>query len=496
VRKTLGCGAAAVVLLVAASASANGRYPASNELLFSPTSANLVIQRTTFGILISHDAGTTWSWLCEDALGIAPSTNEDPTLGLTAANTLIAGVYGGLQVSYDTGCGWSYVPSLMNQHAVDIAVRSASPHSAVALISTYSPTVIPDSSIGYATRLYETTDDGKTWSAIGGPFDPTVSVSTVDVAASDPNRLYVTAFRSSTLFTPLLFVSVDHGASWSEHDMPMLSHDLGMYIAAVDPQDADLVYLRSAGAPNSAGRSRLFVTRDQGQTFQTALVLPGSMLGFALSPDGSMVYAGIEKGGLFAATRDGLLAAADAGTPVAVTVGDAGGSTSPAFQQTSSIHVQCLATHGSELWACSDEVSGFIAGVSLDNGTTFTPKLHIHDIEGPIACAADASAAQCTGAAFQQLCQTLRGCGGDGGMDASASVSGDGSAPDGAVEAAPEDAGSMKNPSHGSSCGCSTVGGHRTRNTGGPLVAMAVATAAAFVRRRSGTSTTSRFEHG
>ena len=37
--------------------------------------------------------------------------------------------------------------------------------------------------------------------------------------------------------------------------------------------------------------------------------------------------------------------------------------------------VQCLATRGDELWTCSAEVSGFVLGVSTDDGATFTAKL-------------------------------------------------------------------------------------------------------------------------
>jgi len=473
-RTILGTAAALAVSLVPVSTLANGRYPASNELVFSPASANLVVLRTTFGILISHDAGATWTWLCEDALGLSPAASEDPTLGLTANDTLIAGLYAGLQVSSDTGCAWSFVPHLMNQHAVDVAVRSASPHSAVALVSTESPTAGPDSSLGYSTQLYETTDDGATWVALGGAFEPTVSVTTVDVAASDPNRLYVTGFRASALFTPVLFVSVDHGTSWSEHAMPQLSRDVGVYIAAVDPQSADFVYLRTAGVPNAAGRSRLFVTRDRGQSFQMVLSLPGSMLGFALSPDGSKAYAGSEKGGLFVANRAELLATADGGA--LPPEGDAGGAASPAFRQTSGIHVQCLATHGAELWACSDAASGFVAGASLDDGASFAAKFDLHDIAGPIACAADSSGAQCSGTPWRLLCQTVVGC-----ADAGASDGGSGS------DGASDEAGS-KTPAHASSRGCSAVGSGRAPGFGAMIVAVATAVAVRRRRKRQGGS--------
>jgi MYXO-CTERM domain-containing protein len=469
----LECATAALVLLTAPSALANGRYPASNQIVFSPTGANLVVLRATYGILLSRDDGATWTWLCEDALGVLPSTSEDPSLGLTAGDALIAGLYRGLEVSSDTGCDWSFVPALVNQHAVDIAVRSASPHAAVALLSTQSSTAAGDSGVVYATQLYETANDGATWTALGAPFDEAVSVTSVEVAASDPDRLYVTGFRASTLFTPLLFVSLDRGGSWSEHALPQLSHDLGVYIAAVDPESADLVYLRTEGAPNPSGRSRLFVTRDQGQSFQTVLSLPGAMLGFALSPDGSTIHAGIDKGGLFVASRDALLAAADAGGGLAA-VGDAGGSASSAFRQTSSLRVQCLAARGAELWACSDEASGFVAGVSLDEGATFTPKLHLNGVAGPIACAADATAAQCSGAAFQQLCQSLKGCSDGGGPEAGAADATD------AGPGAPPGEGAT--PHGSSSCGCSAVGGGRVM---GLMAAMgAVAAAAAWRRRR------------
>src|ERR1700730_7144899 len=60
----------AVVLLGARTASANGRFPASNQIVFSPSDSNLVVARTTYGILPSHDNGTTWGYLCEEALGL------------------------------------------------------------------------------------------------------------------------------------------------------------------------------------------------------------------------------------------------------------------------------------------------------------------------------------------------------------------------------------------------------------------------------------------
>ena len=43
--------------------------------------------------------------------------------------------------------------------------------------------------LGRSTQVFETTDNGQTWTAIGTPLDPRVVVETIDVTKSDPNRI-------------------------------------------------------------------------------------------------------------------------------------------------------------------------------------------------------------------------------------------------------------------------------------------------------------------
>ncbi len=434
----LVAAASALAALWAPVAHANGRFPESNQLLFSPGDTSLVVLRTTFGVLISRDAAATWRWLCEDALDLPPTSSADPSLGLTGSDALVAGIYKGLEVSPDLGCTWGFAGGpVKGQFIPDLAVRPNAPHTVVTIASTYGEDAGADGGAGYANQAYESTDDGANWSTLGVPIDPTVLVTTIDVAASDPQRLYVSGFRLATSAgapnRASLFVSLDAGAHWIERPLPALVNEVAAYIAAVDPSDADLVYLRTSGPMVTPSQSRLMVTSDAGQSFSTPLAFTqtgeggaatGQMLGFALSTDGSKVYAGGTQDGLYVGARAGL---ADAASP---------------FHKTSSIHVQCLATHGAELWACSDEVSGFVAGVSTDDGATFTAKLHLTGIQAPLACAPDATAAQCSGA-FPQLCETLGGCAGpDGGS----------SAADGGARPPPT------NPTRPSG-GCSVVGG-------------------------------------
>ncbi len=326
-------------------------------------------------------------------------------MGLTAQNALVAGLQmpAGLEVSRDNGCNWTCTAgSLANESIVDIAVRPDAPDTVVALTNTPLPT---DAGGGTHSQVFRSTDDGASWTPIGAPLDPSVIATTLDVAPSDPHRLYVSATRGfGPTRTASLLASTDDGATWTEWPAPFdPGTETSIYIGGVDPSDADRVYLRTDGT------SRLFVTApsDGGLSFQTILTLTGNMLGFALSPDGSKIYAGSEIDGLFVGDRATMTFLHRSSTVLGMEAG------------ARDIHVQCLAARAGELWACADEPSGFIVGVSTDDGSTFSPRLHLNGVEDPIACtsgtpvslacSASANGSQCKGAPFTNLCAAV-GC--------------------------------------------------------------------------------------
>jgi MYXO-CTERM domain-containing protein len=171
----------------------------------------------------------------------------------------------------------------------------------------------------------------------------------------------------------------------------------------------------------------------------------------------------------------------------------------------SSVPVYCLATQGSALWACSG-LGGFLAGVSIDDGATFAAKLARTDIQGALACGADASAAQCTATnqsynppydPFLSLCSLLEGCSADAATplgsaceDAGACPSGDSSASSGSAGSSASGGGSAgeersdaggRGTVGGPSCGCSAVGGEGAM---GAVVAAGALTLLTHRRRR------------
>jgi hypothetical protein len=471
--------AAAAAFFFAPAALANGRFPASNQVLFSPADPNTIWLRATYGILPSTDNGASWAYICEDVMGllsVGGSGYEDPSIGLMANGNVIATDSRGINLSTNAGCDWSCQGGMVAGGSfVDLAVFPSDASKAVALEST--SVVDPDSSTSnFLNQVFLTTDNGMTWNPVGPPIDPTVTVQTLDVPNSDPTRIYVSGTRAfGTNKTAWLFMYTTASNQWSEQPISDFDNSMedSIYIAAVDPNSADLVYLRTQGLA-TGGESRLFVTNNASSeagamfttpasgTFQTPAAtgstIVGELLGFALSPDGSKVYLGTRESGVWMAPASTLV-----------------------FTQTNShIHTQCLATRGSELWACSDAVSGFVAGVSTDDGMTFTDKLcSITGLTGLIACSDAGSAtvgcssmgntAAVCPATLSTVCQLdsldymCAPCGEDAGAEG------------GATE------GPTKAPSKSSSCDLSAVG-----SAGGTAGAVAslVLTGLTLVRRR------------
>jgi hypothetical protein len=432
-----------LALFSARGAQANGRFPASSQIVVSPSDPELLFLRATYGILVSRDGGCNWDFLCEAAVGYAGQ--EDPFLGLTTSAGL-AGTFEGLKVSPDEGCSWAGPAGIPPHAAIDLVVRRDDPHAAVVLTTVLAGQTDAGAPL-YTTQLYATSDDGASWSALGAPLDPTVIPETVEVAPSDANRIYVSSIRGvGTGTSAQLFVSADGAATWTEHAIPFdPAQERSPYIGAVDPNDPAVVYVRTKGDT----KDRLQVTKDEGSTF-TTVYQGGSLLGFALSPDGSKVYLGGPTDGLLLAPASTL-----------------------AFTQVSPAHVQCLTATGASLYICSDEGTGYVAGRSDDDGATVTPLLHLGTIRGPLACAPGTSAAPCAGdpwdAAVQQLggSATAGSCGGVlPTFDSGASAGGGSGA-------------------GGSSGGCGVVDGASTSAWGLAWLAMGALGIGVLVRRRA-----------
>lgn len=352
-------------------ASANGRFPESNAIFFAPSDHETVLLRTTFGEVISHDRGKTWDWVCERSIGLAGV--EDPMYSFTQDGTLLASTFQGLAISHDRSCNYTFVGGDLKELVfIDLASRPSAPGTVVAFASSYGGQ--DDAGlIFFKSTLFETTDQGKTFAPLGPNFDPTLLGETVDVTPSDPDRIYVSAVRDpGTAAKAFLLTSRDHGKTYEENAIALVATERAAFIAAVDPMNADRLYVRTSNGIDMP--SRLLLSDDAGKTFRTIYTAQGPLTGFALSKDGAKVYIGGPKDGLRVAS-----------------------TTDFGFQQQSSVEVMCLALSDDGLWTCSTEKSGFVVGLSKNEGKSFETKLHFCDIRGPLACPVGSSThTECT----------------------------------------------------------------------------------------------------
>jgi hypothetical protein len=376
-------------------AFANGRIPRSNQIVFAPNRADTLLLRTTFGVLFSRDRGAHWDWICET--GMQYSGSQDPLYTILANGTIAATAIEGLILGEPAACNFRLAKGeLMGRTFVDLSSAKNAPTSMVALTGDFLGA--SDAGFQFRSDIFRSDDSGQSFTKISSSLDPSILTQTIDLAPSNPDVLYVSGTRGDQTPTGVFLRSDDRGASWQEYPITLVNREIGPFIAAVDPNNHKRVYVRTAGASASLA-ARLLVTDDGGETFREVFRLKEEMPGFALSQNGGTVYLGGPADGLWKASAQDLV-----------------------FRKVSDVQVQCLATRprpsaadsgggdevrdggstgegggGSteELFACSNEISGFLLGRSLDEGTTFQGFLRFRDIRGPLACPVG-SVATCT----------------------------------------------------------------------------------------------------
>jgi hypothetical protein len=447
--------------LVALPAGANGRFPAANQLVINPVDPQSLLLRTTFGLLSSQDGGAHFSWVCEKAVGYSGS--QDPAIALTASGTVLVAAFEGLAQSVDGGCGFSFVEPTASQFVIDVAIDRQMPASAVAITST-------GQGDGFFVQVFETPDNGNSWAKAGTPAPTDFLAETIETSPSRHDRLYLSGFTTEVVNGTqvrhgFVEVSDDRGQSWARYPVD-LAGDKSIYLAAVDPADPDRVYLRSRGDTDD----RLLVSKDGGKTWASVYTLQGTMLGFALSPDGSRLAIGGPTAGLLVASRDDL-----------------------AFSKTSDEQIACLAWAQEGLYACGNGYQGsFAVGRSGDGGKTFTPLLRrLGDVSGPRACPAATGVEATCAADWTSVKSTLGigdnpgGAGGQGGAGGTGGAAGAGAGAGGQAGQAGASDGQALNPqadSSSSSCHCALPG--VGRGGGGVAAALGVAIAALAWRGR------------
>lgn len=348
---------ASLLLVSSAAALANGRFPATNQMIARPGHPEQLALRTTFGLLRSDDAGAHWDWVCEEAVGY--SGVVDPPLAWHRDGVLVAGLFDGLALTNEPACSWSRDAAIGKQVVVDVSAANAEATRLEALTGSYDPQSAPGQP-RYVSAIWTSSADARTWSQSSSLLPNDVIVESFDRAASDVQRVYVTGeSEAGGTRTGVFFRSRDGGQTWDRNAFPFETNgERALFLAAIDPLRADRLYVRTSGAESG----RVLVSDDAGETFR--VVWSGANpQGFALSPDGARVWVG--------SFRDGLARAS---------------TTDFAFTTVNRTPIGCLHAAGTALFACSLDAYGFAAARSDDGGQTLVPLLKLPEIRGPRAC--------------------------------------------------------------------------------------------------------------
>lgn len=303
-----------LLALAPAAARANGRPPATTSVHGRPGSADDIYLAVTFGLLISHDGGCSFRWVCEDNIGYGGTF--DPKYEVAADGTIYAATFAGLRVSHDGGCSFQTATATLrpgdpNRFAdlwVDAIDLASDGDAWVGTAETAGP-----------NDIYRSTDGGVTWLAMG-QATPTIWWKSVAVAPSSGDRVYIAGYELAHPDagvpepTAHLRRTSDGGASWTE--LPLTGVATAstpvVKIAAVAPDNPDVLWLRSLAAAAPSG-DVLYRSDDGGTTWQDVLS-PGAAIGDVVVQADGTVLAAVPGVGLMAST-DGGVSFALQGTP-------------------------------------------------------------------------------------------------------------------------------------------------------------------------------------
>jgi hypothetical protein len=340
--------------VAAGPARANGAFPDSTQIVLPRDRPDEIIAGTNFGLLVSRDAGATWSWICEEAIGPMTVLYQ---VGPPPSSTLFALAQTGLLSSSDGACTWTVAPPPLD----DNGLRDVFPDPTDAR-RVYALAVVPAAGGGTSSALFESHDGGKSF---GPPlYEPggAVVLSGVEAAASDPQVVYVTRYvnEGGNGITASIGRSTDGGGSLRVVDLrPMIGEGF-VRLAAVDPEDPRRLYLRMTTGQGD----RLVISDDGGESARVALSFTAPMAAFLRRTDGTVLVTAAGEGGFVSHDR-GATFAPWVGAP----------------------HLRGLGERDGVLYGAADNLAdGFVVGASRDGGATWKPLLRMEGLCGVLAC--------------------------------------------------------------------------------------------------------------
>ncbi|HXU05886.1 MAG TPA: MYXO-CTERM sorting domain-containing protein [Polyangia bacterium] len=464
VRPSLIATISVVALLYAGAARANGAFPDSQSIMTPESRPHEIRLATNFGIIASDDDGQNWVWSCE-----RPETNNGSLYQMGPAPTSRLYVISseGMAFSDDDTCGWTVARVPSTSTTIFDAFPDPTKASRVLAVAATAN----DAGVSYSAM--ESSDSGATFATTRYTAAMGDNLTGIEIAKANPQTVYMSILSGPTL-VPKLARTTDGGTTWKAEDLSakLPTKTTLIRIIAVDPTNADRVYLRTHSAAGDA--FAVAVAGTNGFTVTTPLTFPDGILS---------AYARLSTGTIVLAAVVGL-------DNVAYRSTDGGATFQPLPAPP---NVRALSARGTTLYVVADnEADGYAVGTSVDMGQTWQPLMRYDQIAAIQACVHATCQVDClmrasSGQWADDFCAATAPAPHDaGGEPPDAGDGMDATAP---ADAAPKDSGgggsggtdASVGPPSKSGCGCAVGDGG---TPGAALVIVALAFAA-LVRRRA-----------
>lgn len=359
--------ASLLVIAAAGSAFANGRPAGTSTINFKQGDEQKVVAGMTFGMVETSDGGATWHWMCEAAIRYGGM--YDPIYAYTSTGSVFATTFDGALVRRDT-CNFD--PSSFGM-GVFVSTLAQGPDGS--LFFGLAQPANPSTGDPGDSKIYKSTDNGMTF-----PTSATIGQvndwwSSIMVAPSNAQRVYVTGYRlvgSGRTF--LLFRSDNGGTSYTPMGMTGLttSDNSTIDIVGISKTNPDLVFARVSFIQDAVIGDGIFRSTDGGMTWEKILEKDAE-LAFTIRANGDLVAS---------SKAYGMSVARNPGTG-AVTWQDLAGSP----------HGNCVVENSAgEVWVCSQNFGS--PGTVMDGAgimksmdlVTWTNVLRYQEIEAPVDC--------------------------------------------------------------------------------------------------------------
>ena len=361
---------AALIPFLARPARADGAFPDGQSIIVPADRPAEIVLATNFGVLTSEDAGATWIWSCEQP---ANSYGRLYQMGPAPGHRLYAVANGKLVFSDDDACGWQVGGGALGSELCEDAFVDPTDGTRVLAAGLVAGTG------GTVYTVFESTDGGATFGQTlytGASGD---LVTGLEIAASDPMTIDL-ALSRGTAASPTLARSSDGGATWQLADLTAALGAGQVRIVAIDPSDADRVWLRWLSATGDA----LALATQGGATVAVPLSFDsGTLTAFTRTSTGTLLVAGTVANApaLFRSTDGGASFAALAAPP----------------------HILALAERAGTIYAAVDTAyEPFAEATSTDDGTTWQPGLAFVNVAAIAPCLKGVCQTDCAARAQQK----------------------------------------------------------------------------------------------